>query len=190
MLNLPKSAICTPGQTHSNISILCSVVSLVAQHEHRVFSSVHERGRYTKSVPLFRMCICSVNHCAFAVFLSLCVHVPAYWQPAWQWQSCAGSLPEQAQMPVLSVDWTPLRGDVISNASSPLSVRTAGGCRTKASDYSYFYCYIMWCISSDTHTGTVTALPVCVGKACGKYCGTGRSVLSGCMVTSCTISGC
>ncbi len=63
-------------------------------------------------------------------------------------------------MPVFSLDW---RGDVIANAKSPLSVRTAGGCSTQTSDYSYLDCYIMRCGSAET-----LKVSLCPPNLCGK----------------------
>lgn len=91
-------------------------------------------------------------------------------------------------MPVFGTDWTPPQ-EVMSSltqslpslwgqleAALPKRVITATFTATSCDD-----------VAQLRHSRTLSALPVCVGKACGKYCGIGRRVLSGCMATKCTI---
>lgn len=106
------------------------------------------------------VCNYTANNYAFAVFLSLCVHVPAYWQPGNNRGVLAVYLSKHR---CLSSAETGHHLKRWCHAKSPLSVRTAGGCLTKAGYYSYFYCYIMWC-------GSAEALDVsfCPPSLCGK----------------------
>lgn len=140
------------------------------------YSTVYERDTKSVCVSLRIVYICTANHHAFAVFLSFCVHAPAYWQPAWQQQCCVGSLPEWAYMLFFHTDWTPPQ-EVMSLLTQ--SLPSVWGQLDAAWVIIATFTAIMWCGSAEALKGS-SALPVCVGKACGKYCGNGRSVLPAC----------
>lgn len=79
---------------------------------------------------------------------------------------------------------TTSNSDVIANTKSPLTVRTAGGCLTKVSDYNYFYCYIMGCGSAETPR-CLSVLPACVGRVCENYSRADQCALSFCSAKHC-----
>lgn len=76
----------------SSALCICSVVSLASKSTHYIArilvcaSTVLNGKKDTKSVcvSVCPVCIYPVNNYAFAEFLSLFVHVLAYWQPVWQ----------------------------------------------------------------------------------------------------------